>query len=312
MFVISRCHPSPVSDISVTRSRLPDWPTWILFVALAMVISLTAVSTVLLGLLATLVGKLAGQKVSLTSPGMTIATTALMDGAMVAGVLISARIADGRVRVQSFGFLPISGSRKRTVAITVGAWIGFLVFTLVLQAVVGQAEKQKIVDQFGAHSSDVLWLTTFVMLGVVAPFCEEFLFRGFIFSTLWRRLPLAAAALITGALFGALHLGGSAPELTIALGVFGALICLVRAATGSIIPCMAAHALNNSISYGVSEHVPALGVLAMAAISIGVVTAISSMVSAKAYTRRDGDQSPSPGTDLRHRGGAGGELGAGQ
>ena len=309
MFVIRRCHPSSVSVISVTRSRLPDWPTWILFVALAMVISLTAVGTVLLGGLATLIGKLTGNHVSLTSPGLTIATTALMDAAMVVGVLISARIADGRVRAQAFGFLPTSGSRKRTVAIATGAWIGFLAFTLVLQAIVGQAEKQKIVDQFGAHSSHLLWLLTFLMLGVVAPFCEEFLFRGFIFSTLWRRLPLAAAALITGALFGALHLGGSAPELTIALGFFGALLCLVRATTGSIVPCMAAHALNNSISYGVSEHVPAIGVVLMVAFSIGAVTTIANVITTNAYTGKNDDEAHPQGSDSRRH--LGSELGTG-
>jgi len=309
MFVIRQCHPSLMSVISVTRSRLPDWPIWILFVALAMVISLTAVGTALLGAVTELVGKLTGSRVSLKSPGVTIATTALMDAAMVGGALIAARIAEGRIRVKRFGFLPVMVSRRRTAVIALGAWIGFLAFTLALQAILGQAEKQKIVEQFGAHSSSFLWVATFVMLGVVAPFCEEFLFRGFIFSTLWRRLPLAAAAVITGALFGALHLGGSAPELTIALGFFGALLCLVRAATGSIIPCMAAHALNNSISFSVSEHVPALGVLAMVAFSIGAVTTISSAITSKAYTASDDDEAPSQGLDLRR--GPGSELGTG-
>ena len=185
-----------------------------------MVISLTAVGTALLSAITAFVGKLTGNHIGVKSPGVTIATTALMDAAMVLGVVIAARIAEGRIRVQKFGFLPLGVSRKRAAAIATGTWIGFLAFTLALQAIVGQAEKQKIVEQFGAHSSSYLWVATFVMLGVVAPFCEEFLFRGFIFSTLWRRLPLAAAAVITGALFGALHLGGSAPELTIALGFF--------------------------------------------------------------------------------------------
>ena len=37
------------------------------------------------------------------------------------------------------------------------------------------------------------------------------------------------------------------------LGVFGALLCLLYHRTGSLLPCMALHALNNSLALGVSQ-----------------------------------------------------------
>ena len=37
------------------------------------------------------------------------------------------------------------------------------------------------------------------------------------------------------------------------LGVFGALLCLLYYRTGSLLPCMVLHALNNSLALGVSQ-----------------------------------------------------------
>jgi membrane protease YdiL (CAAX protease family) len=79
--------------------------------------------------------------------------------------------------------------------------------------------------------------------------CEEFLFRGFIFTALrnWRgTLP---AAVITGLVFGGVHVT-SAPALDlIPLAGLGFGLCLLYRRTGSLYPCMAAHSLNNSIAF---------------------------------------------------------------
>ncbi len=79
----------------------------------------------------------------------------------------------------------------------------------------------------------------------MAPICEEFLFRGYIFTALrnWRgTLP---AAIITGLVFGGVHVG-SAPALDLVpLAALGFGLCLLYRYTGSLYPCMIAHSLNN-------------------------------------------------------------------
>ncbi len=89
---------------------------------------------------------------------------------------------------------------------------------------------------------------------IVAPMCEEFLFRGYMFTALrnWRgTLP---AALITGLIFGAVH-AGSAPALDLfPLAGLGFGLCLLYRHTGSLYPCFAAHALNNCIAFASLEH----------------------------------------------------------
>ncbi len=84
------------------------------------------------------------------------------------------------------------------------------------------------------------------MVAIAAPVSEELSFRGFLFGGLRRRLPALAAALISGALFGALHAPGGigvVPQLI----AFGAILALLYEKTGSIIPGMLLHVLNNSI-----------------------------------------------------------------
>ena len=89
---------------------------------------------------------------------------------------------------------------------------------------------------------------------VLAPICEETLFRGLMFRSLCNWRGPWPAALITGALFGAVH-GLSAPAADLVpLALLGVLLCGIYRWTGSLYPAIGLHVLNNSISLGVDEH----------------------------------------------------------
>jgi membrane protease YdiL (CAAX protease family) len=121
-----------------------------------------------------------------------------------------------------------------------------------------------------------------VLICMLAPFFEELFFRGFMYTIMWRRLGPIWAALIVGALFGLGH-AGDAPWLSVAaLGAFGVGLCLLYWRTQSIVPGMALHALNNSITFGaVKELDPAL-FLGVVCLSVGVVTAVGTALSSRA------------------------------
>lgn len=282
-------------QIQVTRSRLPDWPLWSVVVAIAMAVSLTAFSSLALYALAGLLRLATGANFSLTSPGMNLAATLAMDASVVAAVLLSARILEGRLRLSGFGFVPALTTRRRTVLLCAATWLSFLLFTVAWKQLIPPSEKQNIVEHLGAHDSNLLWAGTFLMLGIVAPICEEIFFRGFIFTALWRRIPLAPSAIVTGALFAVVHISSSAKLLVVALGFFGAMLCVLRAITGSLIPCIAVHALNNSMSYGFSEHLSFGVMLAMAAGAVATTVAIGRLLAARAYTQTNGSDSSPPG-----------------
>jgi uncharacterized protein len=80
---------------------------------------------------------------------------------------------------------------------------------------------------------------------VIAPFCEEIFFRGFLFAGLLRGMTVLWATLISTALFTLVHWDkGSA----IPLFAIGLMLAVIRWRTGSIWPGMALHMLNNAIA----------------------------------------------------------------
>ena len=86
-----------------------------------------------------------------------------------------------------------------------------------------------------------------LLIVIAAPICEEVCFRGMLFGGLREKLPMVLAALASATVFGALH----APEgVTVVppLIVFGFVLALLYEKTGSIVPGILLHVLNNGIA----------------------------------------------------------------
>jgi membrane protease YdiL (CAAX protease family) len=93
-------------------------------------------------------------------------------------------------------------------------------------------------DRAGAYAAN------FVVIAAVAPVAEELLFRGLGYS-LWARFGHAIAIVVIGISFGLVH---GLLEALVVLSVFGAGLAWLRARTGSVYPCIGAHALFNAIN----------------------------------------------------------------
>lgn len=89
-------------------------------------------------------------------------------------------------------------------------------------------------------------LLSLIALVILPPLVEETVFRGFIFPAFAKRYGLAIGALATSLLFGVAHLQGNVSVYTFILSL---LLCWLYSRTGSIIPGMAIHMLNNYIAY---------------------------------------------------------------
>jgi membrane protease YdiL (CAAX protease family) len=123
-----------------------------------------------------------------------------------------------------------------------GAAIGaYLVFAIAYSTVVGQPEQKDVAEAFGAIPVQVL------LIVVAAPISEEVCFRGMLFGGLRERLPRLAAALVSALVFGGLHAttGLSAVPVLVA---FGFILALLYEKTGSIVPGILLHMLNNSVA----------------------------------------------------------------
>ncbi len=139
----------------------------------------------------------------------------------------------GRLGVRRF-----QPSALKWMAAAVGV---YLLFAALYSALVVEPHQKDIAEGFGALPVRIL------LIVVLAPISEEVCFRGMLFGGLREKLPRLGAALLSGLIFGGLHAltGVSAVPPLI---VFGLLLALLYEKTGSILPGIVLHMLNNSIA----------------------------------------------------------------
>jgi membrane protease YdiL (CAAX protease family) len=200
--------------------------------------------------------------------GLEIADTAVQDGAFVLAAIFFAHLGGRKVAAWQFGLRPTP--LWRAVRLTALTLVSFLIFS-VLWGVALNSGKEKLLEELGAGQSTALLLLSAALTCVLAPMCEEFLFRGYIFTALRNWRGVWPAAVITGALFGAVH-AGSAPAVDLVpLAGLGFGLCLLYRYTGSLYPCIAVHSLNNSIAFGGLENWSLLGVLALIVCALALI-----------------------------------------
>jgi uncharacterized protein len=182
------------------------------------------------------------------SPAAIIVGTLLLDGALVAVALLFASFVR-RPRAWHFGL-------RRTPFWPAVGWAALGLFTFyVLAAIYSVAVQpdveQNVAEDLGADESTFGLVAAGFMIICVAPFAEEFFFRGFFYGALRTRFSVAAAAIIDGLLFGLIHFEGGSDGLLIVppLALLGVIFCLVYEQTRSLYPVVALHSINNSIAY---------------------------------------------------------------
>jgi membrane protease YdiL (CAAX protease family) len=228
------------------------------------------------GIVVELLAHAGGASLNSVPPGVTDAETVIQDlGFVVAAVYLAAHI--GPVSPRQFGLVR-GRPLWRSVALVVGGLIVFYLLSLAwFSALHSSGAEKNLVKDLGGNSGTVGILAAVAVTCVVAPICEELLFRGFIYRSLrnWRGVWPAAA--ITGILFGLVH-GLSAPAVDLLpLAVLGFLLCVVYERAGSLYPCIALHVLNNAIAFGSDEHWT-LRIVEAAAASLAAVALVLALV----------------------------------
>ncbi|MGO9320379.1 MAG: lysostaphin resistance A-like protein [Solirubrobacteraceae bacterium] len=255
-------------DADTSRSPETAWPVWTAPVALLGGLVLATLGGLVLDIPAALVF---GVKLSSSSfpPGLSIADTAVQDVGFVVVAVYCAQLGGRIVRSWQFGLRRPGAGWWPAARLIVLLLVAFVVLSVAWSELVHPGE-EKTLEQLGSNEGAALLVLSAGLTCVVAPICEEFLFRGYIFTALrnWRgTLP---AAVMTGLLFGGVHVE-SAPVLDLVpLAALGFGLCLLYRYTGSLYPCMIAHSLNNSIAFSGLEgwgwQAPVLMLSALAAI----------------------------------------------
>jgi uncharacterized protein len=176
----------------------------------------------------------------LTTTGNVVAQVGLVLGFILVPLMVARSAGSKSVResLWRLGVRAFRPSAFKWMAAAVGA---YLLFAILYSALILEPEQEDIADGFGPIPVQI----ALIVFG--AAIAEELAFRGMLFGGLRERLPRVAAALAAGTVFGLLHAftGLSAVPPLIALGF---VFCLLYEKTGSIVPGILLHMLNNSVA----------------------------------------------------------------
>jgi uncharacterized protein len=236
------------------QERPASWPLWTVPAALALGLVLALLATSIVNAVAASGGG------SFNNPGTvaTIIGDVVFDLCFV-GAALWLSLTRGQARLQDFGFRRLRPSTG--VAAVVVAAIAYYGITALYGALIHLHGKDKLPSELDVTHSTAALVAVAIFVCAVAPICEEFFFRGFIFGAL-RNIPMRlgrvdggpwVAAVITGILFGAVHTSSASPQYLVPLGFLGFVLCLVRWQTRSLYPCMALHSANNALALGVNQ-----------------------------------------------------------
>jgi membrane protease YdiL (CAAX protease family) len=253
------------------RPESPRWKPWMAWAALVAAFAGALVGALVIGVIGTAAGS------SFTDPSPAVSDVALIvqDLSFIGAALLFANISC-RPLPEQFGLRPTRF--WPAVGWMAAAFAAFYAFTLVWVAILGVSpDDTKLPDELGVKDSTYALLAVAFLVTVVAPIAEEFFFRGFFFGALRNWKGLWPAALLTGLVFGAIHVGSAEAAFLLPLGFFGFCLCLLRERTGSLYPGIALHCMNNSLAFGVSQHwgweivvlfLCALGLISLVALTV--------------------------------------------
>jgi membrane protease YdiL (CAAX protease family) len=218
----------------------PRWPAWFGAAGFTIGVGTGIVSAILLLPVLLIVTRGFGVDGDDALPVLELVATLFQDlGWVIGAVLLAATIR--KPEAWQFGFRrPRIGPAVGWSIIAILAYVAITVlYTLILQPDSGDPIETG--DRYGTL------IGSCVIIIVVAPLCEEIFFRGFLYRILRGRMGLWPAVVIDGSLFGAVHLTSGGPLAVAVIAPLGFLLCLVYERSGSLYPCIALHALNNSI-----------------------------------------------------------------
>lgn len=238
--------PQQAAATAVAPRGHQAWPPWTAWAAIVTGFGITLFGSVIIAIAAGAFG----QPVTDPSSGVKIGLMLFQNLSLVAAALIFATIA-GRPRARDFGLR--ATALGRSIGLLLAIWFGFFAVSGIWVTALGIDERQTLPDELGAGESTLKLALVLVLVTVIAPLGEEIFFRGYFFSALRNWKGWLPAAIITGLVFGAIHIGSAPIGYTVPLALFGFGLCLLYQQTGSLYPCIALHALNNSVAFGVMQ-----------------------------------------------------------
>ncbi len=233
----------PPARPELPEGAAPRWPAW--YAGVGFITALIA-TLIVVGIVAAATGADPDED----NTTFTVVAT-FLQGMIFIGTAVLFASLTRRPRADHFGlrgtpFWPAVGWAALGMA-------SFYVAVIVYTAIVQPDAEQTVAQDLGADQGTFGMIAAGFMVICVAPFAEEFFFRGFFYRALRSRWSVLAAAGIDGLLFGVIHYdfsGADALLILPPLAALGFVFCLVYERTRSIYPVIGLHAFNNAIAFG--------------------------------------------------------------
>ena len=251
----------------------PRWPAW--YAPAGFFLGITA--------LFMLVAVVGATGLDLERPGVTMGVTLIQ---YVVFIGVALYLAGMTRRPQGWHFGLRKAPFKRTLKIVVAALVSYYVIAAIYSAVAPEG-KQSVAEDLGANDSDLALVAGAILVIGIAPFAEEFFFRGFFYRALRGRYGLWPAAAIDGVVFGLVHFSGkdTLPVLPV-LALLGVVFCLVYEWSGTLYAPIAMHAFNNMLAYTTVTDGTAVS------LTVGTVAIAGYVYAARRSTRRSVQYAP--------------------
>jgi uncharacterized protein len=206
------------------------------------------------------------------SPGPVLGATFVQDALLIGGAALVVGLAVKHGAAAALGL-------RRTAFWPAIGWAAVVLGTFwlasgLLVAIFGDPPEQEITEEIKSEDGAIALAGYIGITCLIAPIAEEVFFRGLLFPVLRARVGVAWGVVVTAGLFSLVHALGSPVEALIVLFVLGAGLCLLYLRTGSLLPCIGLHALNNAISFAVTKEmewpVAVLTVVGSVVVTVGI------------------------------------------
>ena len=230
--------PRPAAPAPARRKRFARWRPGVALIAV--VAALIGSQIVALALIFAAGGEDAPDWVS--AAGIVIADLVLLGVVIAVARRGADKLGAATLGIRKTAFWPAVGWMVLT-------YFFVSVFNAIWILVVGTGSLPS--DEAGGGAPSVA-AVVLVALGVAvaAPIVEEITFRGYLFPALVRWRGPWLGALVCAIVFGLAHCAVYPPELLPMMAVFGFAACMLFWFTGSLLPCVALHAMNNALVTG--------------------------------------------------------------
>jgi uncharacterized protein len=266
--------PLPPPKVDARGRGLASVPAW---APLAAMIAAFVVATIAYAVIAAVVVAGGNDVTASGPPGVVISATLVQDVALIAAAALFASFWARGLTPASFGLRRVAPGPA--AGWLVAAFVAFWILTAIYVQLVGQPDQQELTRDLRQEESLAALIGYGFLLAFVAPLAEEFFFRGFVFGVLREKIGVVWGAAVTGIVFGLVHVAGSPIETIGVLIILGVLLCVLYQKTGSLLPCIALHAINNAISFASTKSLPwpeaVAVVLACAGAAVGVAAAVT-------------------------------------